>query len=298
MAAGARLLEDENVRTAFALANLTMLMQMLIPPRISAAPNRGESETRSSHRRSTTRRSPTAGIRSSSPSSCSRFRRSPTQASADRDIVDLIWFPTGGGKTEAYLALAAFEIFLRRIRHGGRGGGNRRDHPLHPPAAHGAAVPAGRSDDLRRRAHPPGRRRPELGDRARLTIGLWVGEDAAPNTFTKAIELLRGDRSRKTAQSGASSSNSALVRHGAVPRDGVRTDEHYGFDATKFVVSLLLPDRRAAVPRTPAGRRRRRGALRQPADAADRHRRQVRPARLGRRRGRVLRRRTSDCRRA
>ena len=37
----------------------------------------------------------------------------------DREVVDLLFFPTGGGKTEAYLGLAAFTLVLRRMRNPG-----------------------------------------------------------------------------------------------------------------------------------------------------------------------------------
>ena len=40
-------------------------------------------------------------------------------AHPEREIVDLLFFPTGGGKTEAYLGLAAFTLVLRRLRNQG-----------------------------------------------------------------------------------------------------------------------------------------------------------------------------------
>ena len=41
---------------------------------------------------------------------------------AHRETVDLLFFPTGGGKTEAYLGLAAVAMVLRRLRHPGDDG--------------------------------------------------------------------------------------------------------------------------------------------------------------------------------
>lgn len=107
--------------------------------------------------------------------------------SEDRDLVDLIWFPTGGGKTEAYLGLIAFQIALRRLRHPSTGGGTcvlmrytlrllTRDQFL-------------RASRLICALERVRRARGDLGLEP-ISIGLWVGKATSPNTFAEAEKLL------------------------------------------------------------------------------------------------------------
>lgn len=116
---------------------------------------------------------------------------------ADRDVMDLLWFPTGGGKTEAYLALIAMLIFHRRL------GGLAESGPgvvavmrytlrllttqqfsravamiAACEAIRTGVIKAGFDFDLNG-AHP-------------VSIGLWVGDAAAPNKRATAHAALNG----------------------------------------------------------------------------------------------------------
>lgn len=113
-------------------------------------------------------------------------------SSPERETVELLFFPTGGGKTEAYFGVAAFAMLLRRLRH-------RAER--HEGA--GVAVllrytlrlltldQLGRAATLtcaleRLRSLEPER----LGTR-RFAVGLWVGERATANTLEAAQKQTR-----------------------------------------------------------------------------------------------------------
>lgn len=113
----------------------------------------------------------------------------------DREEVDLLFFPTGGGKTEAYLGLAAFAMVLRRLRNPGLGGAGVSVimrytlrlltlDQLGRAAALVCALELEREEAVERLGPWP------------FEIGLWVGKAGTPNHMGK-----KGDRRRDTARS-------------------------------------------------------------------------------------------------
>lgn len=108
-------------------------------------------------------------------------------ASPEREIVDLLYFPTGGGKTEAYLGLIAFTIAYRRLiakeeSEYEKDGGvtvflrytlrllttQQRDRLMRLIVA---------MEQLREK-------NTELYGNERITIGFWVGGNVTPNKFS------------------------------------------------------------------------------------------------------------------
>ncbi|WP_406477362.1 helicase-related protein [Streptomyces sp. NBC_01615] len=106
----------------------------------------------------------------------------------DRDTVDLIWFPTGGGKTEAYLLTACFEIVWRRLSYGSAGCGtaviSRYTLSLLTTQQFQRTATAICALEYMRRGHD-GAHSARLGQEP-VSIGLWVGRTTTPNSFAEA----------------------------------------------------------------------------------------------------------------
>lgn len=104
------------------------------------------------------------------------------------DSVDLIWFPTGGGKTEAYLLVAAFVAILRRRRDPEKGAGTAvlSRYTLRLLTAQQFL----RSCTLFCALERSRRASPELLGSSPFEIGLFIGQDTTPNKCQKALELI------------------------------------------------------------------------------------------------------------
>lgn len=105
----------------------------------------------------------------------------------DRDIVDLIWFPTGGGKTEAYLGLTAFTILFNRLSGRKSGGADvLMRYTLRLLTAQQFQRAALLFCAMEKIRHENS----TLGEKP-FRIGLWVGGGASPNTREGALHALQ-----------------------------------------------------------------------------------------------------------
>ncbi|WP_226411841.1 helicase-related protein [Shewanella glacialimarina] len=112
--------------------------------------------------------------------------------SSSHDDVDLLWFPTGGGKTEAYLAVAAWEMIYRRLKFGEMGGGTSviKRYTLRLLTSQqfqraGSLICA--LEILRQN-------QPESLGAETFSLGLWVGAASSPNSYQDAHEAYLRER--------------------------------------------------------------------------------------------------------
>ncbi|MDJ1134507.1 helicase-related protein [Streptomyces iconiensis] len=153
----------------------------------------------------------------------------------DRSVSDLLWFPTGGGKTEAYLGLIAFTTFLRRLRLGQRGGGvavlmRYTLRLLTLQQFERAAILICAMEELRRR-------NPDALGTEEISIGMWVGKSATPNTLETAKSRLRKTSGGQILQT------ENPVQLARCPWCGTGLDHHaYEVDETAVRMNIHCPN--------------------------------------------------------
>ena len=137
-----------------------------------------------------------------------------SERAGDQGLVDLLFFPTGGGKTEAYLGLTAFAIAIRRLQGvvDGRDGRDgvavlmRYTLRLLTLQQFQRAAALLCACELRRRAlygkgETPEQRR---WGTTPMRIGLWVGQASTPNRTEDAEAWVRQARQRGGGARGSS----------------------------------------------------------------------------------------------
>ena len=116
--------------------------------------------------------------------------------SDDREDVELIWFPTGGGKTEAYLGLAAFAMFYRRLT-------DQSDDGVHVLMRYTLRLLTTQQFQRASRLICAMERireeRSNLGVKP-FSIGIWVGSANTPNKKTTAVTAYNKLRTNLKAQ--------------------------------------------------------------------------------------------------
>jgi hypothetical protein len=158
---------------------------------------------------------------------------------ADREIVDLIWFPTGGGKTEAYLAVAAFEMIYRRLTRGSRAGGTAvltrytlrmlTAQQFQRAATLICALELMRESDKRFAGSAP------------FTIGLWVGGDTTPNDFATAHKVTRDLLRASEPESPFQISGCPWCGTALLPKRRISDPAAYGVRSTRHSLDLYCP---------------------------------------------------------
>ncbi len=113
----------------------------------------------------------------------------------DREVVDLLFFPTGGGKTEAYLGLAAFTILLRRLRNKGNITGAGLSVIMRYTLRLLTLDQLGRAATLICALELERQKQPEKLGEWPIEIGLWVGQTATPNVMGR-----KGDKNQFSAR--------------------------------------------------------------------------------------------------
>src|SRR3984893_3324806 len=134
-------------------------------------------------------------------------------AHPDRAVMDLLWFPTGGGKTEAYLGLVAFVLFHRRLRGddpgAGAGGAVLMRYTLRLLTVQQferAARLICACEKLRRDLNTHGQ---ATFGTTPFSIGLWVGQSTTPNRIADA-RAAGAQKARQLARCPACASEESL----------------------------------------------------------------------------------------